>query len=61
MPTIAHLTPQETQRAWDEYAEATRGLEGREYDHAEQEAWQHLQDMLAGLASPSALHDPPVG
>jgi len=61
MPTIAHLSPEDTRRAWDEYAEATRGLEGAEYDRAETEAWQRLQDALGTGATASALPRPPLG
>ena len=61
MPTALHLSPEDTRRAWDDYAEATHGLEGAEYDRAEQEAWQQLQDVLTGGASASAFPAPPVG
>jgi hypothetical protein len=61
MPIALPLSPEETRRAWDAYAEATRGLEGAEYDRAEAEAWQHLQDVLTGSSTASALHRPPLG
>jgi hypothetical protein len=32
---------------WADYLERLRGLEGAEYDRAEQEAWQELQEALA--------------
>ena len=34
-------------RMWADYLERLRGLEGAEYDRAEQEAWQELQEALA--------------
>ena len=61
MPTIPLLSPEETRRAWDAYAEATRGLEGTEYDRAEEEAWRQLQEALGGSATAPALPPPPVG
>ena len=61
MPIALPLSPEDTRRAWDAYAEATRGLSGEEYDAAEAEAWQRLQDALAGGATASALPRPPLG
>jgi hypothetical protein len=34
-------------RMWADYLERLRGLEGADYDRAEQEAWQELQEALA--------------
>ena len=61
MALIAHTEAEERRRAWDEYADATRGLDGAEYDEAEAEAWQRLQDRLEELAEPSAFRRPPLG
>ena len=60
MPTVAH-TAEETRRAWDEYADSLRGLEGQQYDEAEQLAWERLQETLGDERDTSALHHPPVG
>lgn len=38
-----------TRLAWSEYAERLHGLEGSEYEHAEEEAWDRLQDALADV------------
>ena len=62
MPTVERSMEAETRRAWDAYAGRLEGLEGEEYDRAEQEAWTVLQDTLDELqSSPSSLHRPPVG
>jgi hypothetical protein len=62
MPTVAHTLQDETRRAWDTYAERVAGLEGTEYDRAEEEAWTVLQDTLEELQSgTTALNRPPVG
>jgi len=58
------VTPnlQETRRAWGDYADSLRGLEGEEYDRAEKEAWEQLQATLHALAGGEiSLDDPPVG
>jgi hypothetical protein len=60
MPTVAH-TAEDTRRAWDDYADSLRGLEGAEYDRAEEEAWQRLQEALDDLRGVTALNHPPVG
>jgi hypothetical protein len=60
MPTVAH-TAEDTRRAWDDYADSLRGLEGAEYDRAEEEAWQRLQEALDDLRGATALNHPPVG
>ena len=46
MPTIASIAEDEQRRAWADYADRLRGLEGAEYDRAEQEAWEELQVAL---------------
>jgi hypothetical protein len=46
MPTVAHITEEETRRAWAEYVASLQGLDGMEYELAEQEAWERLQDVL---------------
>jgi hypothetical protein len=62
MPTVASSVEAETRRAWDAYAGRLDGLEGEEYDRAEQEAWSILQDTLDELQSgPSSLRRPSVG
>ena len=50
MPTVTHNSELQTRRAWAEYAASLDGLEGAEYDLAEQEAWERLQDTLRTLA-----------
>jgi len=52
---MAILTPEAelTRLAWSEYAERLQGLEGAEYDHAEQEAWDRLQAALDDAAHAS--------
>ena len=57
-PNLQH----ETRQAWSDYAERLEGLEGAEYDRAEEEAWDHLQATLHALGvTESPLVDPPVG
>jgi hypothetical protein len=34
------------QQAWQDYADRLRGLEGAEYDRAEEAAWEELQAAL---------------
>jgi hypothetical protein len=46
MMTVADTEDQQ-RRIWADYLERLRGLEGAEYDQAEQEAWQELQAALA--------------
>ncbi len=52
--TDTHLA---TQQAWAAYAERLHGLEGRDYDHAEQEAWEELQATLHEVQEGSLLPD----
>lgn len=50
MSTIAPQDPivaERTREAWERYAAALRGLSGAEYEAAEHEAWDLLQDELA--------------
>ena len=61
MALIARTQAEEQRRAWDDYAEATRGLEGPAYDDAEQEAWDRLQERLEELDDASAFRRPPLG
>ncbi len=62
MTTVTPHLQQETRRAWGDYADRLRGLEGAEYDQAEQEAWQHLQATLQALGvADASLDDPSVG
>ena len=62
MPTVARSIEAETRRAWETYADRLIGLEGEEYDRAEQDAWTHLQTTLDALgAGEVSLAEPPVG
>ncbi len=61
MTTVAGNLEQETHRAWSDYADSLRGLEGAEYDRAEAAAWDQLQATLTALGSAVALDDPPLG
>lgn len=51
---------EDVQRAWDAYRESLLGLEGAEYEEAEQRCWERLQRKLgeftherASLVAPS--------
>jgi hypothetical protein len=57
MPTIARTAEEEQRRAWADYADRLRGLEGAEYDHAEEEAWDELQAALREVAGAATQHD----
>ena len=61
MTTVTDNLAQETRRAWSDYAESLQGLEGAEYDQAEEAAWDHLQATLQALGTTVALDNPPVG
>ena len=62
MTTVTPQLEQETRRAWSEYADSLRGLEGAEYDRAEQESWQQLQQTLEALGGgETSLREPPLG
>jgi hypothetical protein len=39
-----------TRRAWRAYSERLRGLQGQEYERAEEESWTELQSELRRLA-----------
>ena len=39
----------DTRRAWDDYAEALRELSGDEYELAEHDSWERLQEELRTL------------
>ena len=49
------------QQAWQDYADRLRGLEGEEYDRAEQEAWEELQAALREARGEAAPADDSVG
>ena len=38
-----------TQHAWASYTEELRDLQGRDYEEAEDKAWERLQEMLSRL------------
>ena len=61
MPAVARTVEEETRRAWSAYAARLEGLEGEEYDRAEQEAWAVLQETLDELQGGSSLGHPGVG
>ena len=61
MTTVTGNLEQETRRAWAEYAESLRGLDGEEYDRAEEAAWDELQATLHAVGATVALDDAPVG
>lgn len=49
------------QQAWRDYADRLRGLEGEEYDRAEQDAWDELQAALREARGEAATSDHTVG
>jgi hypothetical protein len=62
MTIVARDLEQEKRRAWDGYADRVRDLHGAEYERAEQDAWERLQETLDTLdAGEAALAGPPVG
>lgn len=62
MTIVTPNTGQETRQAWSDYADRLRGLEGAEYDRAEQDAWEQLQAALDAIdAAEEPLDHPPVG
>ena len=62
MTTVTPQLEQETRRAWSDYAESVRGLEGADYDRAEQDAWEQLQATLNALGvGEEHSREPPVG
>ena len=54
-------TAVDEQQAWRDYADRLRGLEGEEYDRAEQEAWADLQAALREARGEAATADDTVG
>jgi hypothetical protein len=60
MPILTHEA-ELVRFAWSEYAAALHGLEGSEYERAEQEAWDQLQDALTAAAGGSPLPSDPIG
>jgi hypothetical protein len=61
MTTVARHDVDEQRRAWLDYAQRLRGLEGEEYDRAEEEAWEELQATLRDLEGGTSPGDRPVG
>ena len=49
------------QQAWQDYADRLRGLEGAEYDRAEEAAWEDLQAALREADGQHATADDSVG
>jgi len=43
-----------TRQAWSTYRDGLSGLAGREYDAAEAEAWERLQDALGQIEADRA-------
>jgi hypothetical protein len=62
MTTVTPNARQDTRRAWSDYADRLRGLEGAEYERAEQDAWEQLQATLDAIdAAEAPLDHPSVG
>jgi hypothetical protein len=61
MTALARHLEQEQRRAWDDYADRVRGLEGAAYDQAEQEAWDDLQAALRDLGIEPSPSDDRLG
>ena len=59
MATVTDTAEQAIKHAWAAYAEALRGLEGSEYEQAEQDAWADLQTTLGALGGTSLLPGEP--
>lgn len=58
MSTIAPQDPvivERTRDAWQRYADELRGLSGAEYESAERNAWERLQEALADAHAEAAL------
>ncbi len=49
VPATLEEVVERTQEAWTIYREELRGLQGRDYDDAEDRAWQRLQQELGEL------------
>ena len=60
MPPIAHNAEEDQRRAWADYADRLRGLEGEEYERAEAEAWEDLQAALGEAPATPAHPDDAV-
>jgi hypothetical protein len=50
VPATLDELSERTHEAWGAYHESTRELKGRDYDEAEDSAWELLQDELRTLA-----------
>ncbi len=59
MAIVTENVDQSTREAWAEYAGRLQGLEGTEYEQAEQEAWDTLQTKLSQLEGGLLLPDDP--
>lgn len=58
MSSIATPDPvivERTRDAWQRYADELRDLSGAEYETAEREAWERLQETLADAHAEAAL------
>lgn len=58
MGTIAPQDPivaERTREAWERYAATLRDLSGAEYEAAERDAWEQLQDELAEASAEAEL------
>ena len=53
-------TDERTRAAWSVYRDSLRDLEGRDYDVAEDDAWDALQRELRSIAA-SSTRQAPVG
>lgn len=53
-------TDERTRVAWTVYRDTLRDLEGRDYDDAEDQAWEALQRELRSIAA-SSTHGARVG
>jgi hypothetical protein len=49
MATAVRSSEEQRRRAWAVYAHALQGLQGEQYDEAEQEAWKQLQATLRAI------------
>jgi hypothetical protein len=53
-----------TRQAWSSYRDGLSELTGRDYDDAEAQAWDHLQEELRGIeadrAAPHTAGEPPA-
>lgn len=48
-PSLTPLQERRVREAWAAYTEDLRELEGREYEDAEDDAWDRLQHRLAEI------------